>query len=335
MCSILLCKGAINKKECAGHSFNLSHILFIMKPDLLSVFLFLVLVGCHKSTITIESISITENYIDKIEYPLNYKIQSIYLFQDSFLSHNSSSGFDIYNLDFNLKSTYQKAGFGPGEFQKIDSAVLTENRIIIYDSVKKSLEIFDREFNNLGSLPTEHKIISLVAHQDGSIYAGALDMKQYYIVKFDGSLLQNETIMLVNKIDELLLGFHSLSINKDNLFVANIMTNTGIILNLTNGNTTYFENPYMEKYPEFIYQGEYKLPKRPVWRIGAITEKHFFQLKNLESGESIIYRGDIDGQINKSFTFNGQIASIIATDDQFWIFTGTSLMKYQLTLFTD
>ena len=305
-----------------------------MKPDILSVFLFLVLIGCNKSKIEIESIPITEDYIDTIEYPHKYKIQSINHFQDHFLSYNSTV-FNIYDLDFSLESTYGKSGFGPGEFQKIDSAVMTENRIIFYDSVKKSIEIFDRESNYLSSIPSEHKIISLVADNDGSIYAGALDMKQYYIVKFDGSQLEEETIIFVKDIDEILVGFHSLSIYNDNLFIANIMTNTGIIFNLTNGKNYTFENPYMEKQPEYVYQGEYKLPKQPVWRMGAVTENHFFQLKNLDSGESIIYRGNIDGQIDKSFTFNEHIASIITTDDQFWIFTGTGLIKHQLTHFTD
>ena len=50
---------------------------------------------------------------------------------------------------------------------------------------------------------------------------------------------------------------------------------------------------------------------------------------------SIIYRGNFDGDINKSFTFDEHIASIISTDNQFWVFTGTSLIKYPLTKFTN
>ncbi|HAC14502.1 MAG TPA: hypothetical protein DCE78_00950 [Bacteroidetes bacterium] len=307
-----------------------------MKPDILFFFLFLVLVGCKKSIIEIETVPITDNYIEKIEFPEDYRIQSISKWQNNFLSYNNSTPvIDVYDIEFNLESTYKKSGFGPGEFQKIDSAVIIDNRIIVYDSVKKSFEIFDRDFNNLGSIPTKHKIISLVAHEDGSIYAGSLDMKQYYIVKFEGHLLEKETIILVRDIDEILKGFHSLSIKNDNLFIANIMTNTGIILNLENGKVINIENPFMEKQPEFVYQGEYKLPKQPVWRAGVVTEKHFFQLKNLDSGESIIYRGNFDGDINKSFTFDEHIASIISIDNQFWIFTGTSLKKYPLTKFTN
>lgn len=239
---------------------------------------------------------------------------------------------EIINFTTNERRVWGSTGYGPGEFIRIGDISYSENRIFIYDSVKKSIEIFDRDLNFINTLILESNLISIVAENDSSFYAIGFGMSQLSVLRYRGINFSIVDYIFVESTRNPEDGVSLISRSKNFILLSRLMTNKLTIIDTQSNNRVTATNDYIPSQPNYSYVGEYRVPTKVIWDWGLISGSSVYQLIR-ERQSSTIYRFGLDGKMNKIFSLDFQAMRMIDYNDSYLFVTPNSLITYPKSIF--
>lgn len=300
--------------------------------NLISIAIITLFVSCNDIA-TVETIQIEYNdatFLAELETDL---YQNIYIIDSNvFGISRNRDRVEIFDNDSEFKQTWGSTGYGPGEFIKIGSVTNSSNRLFFHDSVKKSVEIFDKDFNYIITIPLESNLLSIVAESDSSFFASDFTMTQFSVVRFSGTNFSNIEYLYVESTRNPEDGMAHLSLYNNHLLVSRLMSNKLNIINTKTKERVNVTNDYIPSQPNYSYVGEYRVPTKVIWDWGIISENSVYQLIR-ERQSSTIYRFGLDGKMNKIFSLDFQAMRMIDYNDSYLFVTPNSLITYPKSIF--
>jgi hypothetical protein len=239
---------------------------------------------------------------------------------------------EIYNIESGEVKSWGKTGYGPGEFINISDISFSENFIFIFDSVKKSIEIFDKSLNYLSTIYPEMTLLSIQAESDTSFIASSFDMAQYSIIRFSGNNFSHRDYLLVESTRNPSDGIALLNLQNGNIMVSRLMTNSFSIIHGGTNRIVSVTNKNLPNRPDFEYVGGNQLPTSAVWHWGIISEDHAFQLIR-EQDFTILNRYTLEGKMDKIFRLDISAGRMFSYYDSYIFTSHGKVYKISKTLF--
>lgn len=239
---------------------------------------------------------------------------------------------EIITFTSNERQPWGSSGYGPGEFIRIGDVSYSENRIFIYDSMKKSIEIFDRNLNYIHTLIQESNLLSIVAEYDSSFYAIGFDMSQLSVLRYSGINFSVVDYIFVESTRNPEDGIALIGRRNNFILLSRLMTNKLTIIDTQTNKRVTATNDHISSQPNYQYVGEYRVPSKVVWDWGIISENSVYQIVR-ERESSTIYRFGLDGKMNKIYNLDFQAFRMIEYKDSYLFVTLNSLITYPKSIF--
>jgi len=238
---------------------------------------------------------------------------------------------EIFNLETGYKNTWGESGYGPGEFIKIGSITSSENKIFIYDSVKKSIEIFDKNLTYLDTVYLEMNLLSMQAESDTTFFASTINMDQYSIIQFSGSNFAHKDYLLVESTRNPSDGAALINLNNGILLISRLMTNRFSIIKRDN-KVVNVTNNSLPKHPQFDFVGGNRVPTKTVWQWGFLSDEYAYQLVR-ENDFSNLYRYTLEGNLDKIYRIEFPASRMFEYQSSYLFVSTPNVYKISKTLF--
>lgn len=272
--------------------------------------------------------------VESIKYLDNFEIDGVSMDNELIVSWaRRNQYFNLYDHNLNFIKSIGRYGSGPGEFLTIENVYLTENQLIIYDSHKRTFELFTRDGAFVNSITVDRQVNNIFVKNDTVMYVNSFEPNAFAIIRLFGANFENYEYIYSQRTREILQSYNSLRLFDDILTVNRVLSNQIVLIDTKTLKSKTITNDYLPSGPEYVYQGEFKFPTGPVWRTGLIVDDVFLQVKNNKGSGSEIYRFNNQGKIDLKYVFDEPISNLFLVESEVWIFTSKQLIKYHVDLF--
>jgi hypothetical protein len=234
---------------------------------------------------------------------------------------------------FNTLKVYDTIGYGPGEFQRVNSVSSDGKNLYVHDSGKYTVEIFDNNFKFKSSKALERRVSSIATPNHETIFATVLEPDSWEFIEM-GEVGYNKTkVHHIESIKDMSEGICRLAVFDNLILISRPLTNKYSIFDMNTGKISHFTNHHLPSEPVFRTMGNVKLPEKPVWRNGWIHENHVYQFYIGDDEKRYIYANDMSGNTIKRFHLDGDEGFIYYRGSSLISISADKLVEYPITHF--
>jgi hypothetical protein len=299
-----------------------------MKNTILFVTI-LILVSCQRepSTHLIQYLTGTPT---NFSLPDNIIISSLLSLPEGFLAIAADGkGLILFSNEFEVIKHYEKTGFGPGELQKISRLNFLNNQILVVDSEKRSIEIFDKQLNFIQSILPKDRILDAVFADANSVIGLAFTMNNWSLIKFSGQDFSETEVIFSQSTRSPEQGVGQLTINGDYISFNRVFTNQTTIISYKSGGSFVVTNNALPQRAEMISAPMGAVPKGPVFLGGRLSESsvlHYAQ--NKDTGGLSIFKLDFNSRIKVQYDLDILPEALSIRNDTLFALSNENVILY-------
>lgn len=249
-----------------------------------------------------------------------------------FISSNNKAVI-ITDQYFNTLKVCDTIGYGPGEFQRVNSVSSDGKNLFVHDSGKHTIEIFDYNFKFKSSKTLERRVSSIATPNKETIFATVFEPDSWEFIEMRGADYNRTKVHYIESTKDMSEGICRLAVFDNLLLISRPLTNKYSIFDMNTGKISHFTNQHLPSEPVFRTMGNVKLPEKPVWRNGWIHANHVYQFYIGDDEKRYIYANDMSGTTIKRFLLEGDEGFIYYRESSLISISADKIVEYPITHF--